>query len=237
MRRETQATAIYDNGNYLEHNKAWHMEDSPYKVSMVNSLIQENNLQFSTCADIGCGAGLVTELLAESHADRRFIGYELSSDAKNFWGQRKDLSNLSYLNQSLLDSDDSFDLVVCLDVFEHVEDCYGFLRSLRAKGRSFIFNIPLDMCVMKLITPGIKYAREEFGHIHYFNEYTAIKTLEDCGFSVIDTKLSAAYLSVPPRNIRQWFALPFRLLSTLFGKSFVSKMFGGTSLYVYARAN
>ena len=35
------------------------------------------------------------------------------------------------------------------------------------------------MNVMKLVTPGIKFARETVGHIHYFNKYTAKKTIED----------------------------------------------------------
>jgi hypothetical protein len=124
--------------------------------------------------------------------------------------------------------------VICLDVFEHVEDYYSFLKSLKNKGEKFIFNIPLDMNVTKILTSGIKYAREEVGHLHYFNQYTAIETLKDCGYNIKSTNLSVAFLKITPRNIRQAAILPIRLLSLLLGKNFAAKIFGGVSLVVYA---
>ncbi len=135
-----------------------------------------------------------------------------------------------------MELDICYDWIVCLDVIEHVEDYFGFLRSLRSTGRTFIFNIPLDMSVLKIITPGIRYAREEFGHLHYFNRYTAIRTLQDCGYTIRDAKLTVPYVATMPRRIRQWLALPFRLLALSLGKTFASKVFGGISLVVTAAA-
>lgn len=237
MENKIVPTTIYSDGKYLNNNKTWHTEDSPYKASLVRESIKRNNVCFDTCADIGCGAGLVTEILAEYYPNTKFVGYELSNDAKGFWGERKHLPNLSYTNTNLLDSDIIYDLVMCLDVFEHIEDYFGFLRALKTKGKTFIFNIPLDMNVMKIITHGIKYAREEVGHLHYFSEYSALKTLEDCGYKISYYKLSAAYLSTLPRNIRQLMILPFRLLSVAFGKSLAARIFGGISLVVYAKVD
>jgi hypothetical protein len=127
-----------------------------------------------------------------------------------------------------------YDLVICLDVFEHIEDYYSFLRSARSVGKKFIFNIPLDMNVMKVLTNGIKYARKEVGHLHYFSEYTALETLKDCGFKINDSFLSTSYLSTAPRNIRQLLVLPFRIAILALGKSFGARIFGGQSLVVYA---
>ena len=93
------------------------------------------------------------------------------------------------------------------------------------------------MNVVKVITNGIKLARTEVGHLHYFNEYTALETLKDCGFNVIDSFLSTAFLSVPPRNVRQLALLPLRLFTLIFGKSFAARIFGGQSLVVYAEIN
>ena len=89
------------------------------------------------------------------------------------------MDNLSFVVDDLVESPEQFDLVICLDVIEHVEDYFGFLRKLRGRGKYFVFNIPLDMNVMKLVTPGIRYAREEVGHLHYFNRYTALQALKD----------------------------------------------------------
>lgn len=227
-------TSIYQDGQYLRNNETWHTEDSTYKARFVIDILTKNKVDFSTCADVGCGAGLVTELLAQHYPNKVFSGYELSPDAQTFIGQRQALSNLSFKCEDFLSQTIKYDLVVCLDVFEHVEDYYSFLKALKNKGERFVFNIPLDMNVMKLLTSGIKYAREEVGHLHYFNSYTAVETLKDCGYKIKSTEFSAAFLKILPRNVRQLAVLPVRLLSVVFGKQFAAKMFGGVSLVVYA---
>jgi SAM-dependent methyltransferase len=227
---------IYSDGSYLELNKTWHQEDSPYKAKLVSKAISRNNLKFATCADLGCGAGLVTEILAKEFPTASFEGYELSDDAKEFWKSRQPLSNLVFKIANLLDSKQQFDLVVCLDVFEHVEDYFGFLRNLRPRGKWFVFNVPLDMNVMKILTPGIRFAREEVGHLHYFNHYTALRTIEDTGYKVRDWYLSPGFTGTMPRNIRQAAILPIRLLALIFGKKFTSRLLGGVSLVVTASA-
>jgi hypothetical protein len=90
------------------------------------------------------------------------------------------------------------------------------------------------MSAMKVLTSGIRYAREEVGHLHYFSQYSAIETLKDCGFIIKSSYLSVAFLKIPPRNIRQLMILPIRLCSLVFGKAFAAKVFGGISLVVYA---
>jgi SAM-dependent methyltransferase len=236
-RKMPELRSIYEDGSYLELNRSWHQEDSPYKARLVSKAISRNDIQFTSCADVGCGAGLVTELLAKEFPSSRFEGFELSNDAEKFWKERQSLDNLVFRVGDLLESKQVFDVVICLDVFEHVEDYFGFLRKLRTKGRRFIFNIPLDMNVMKIITPGIKFAREEVGHLHYFNRYTALQTVQDTGYRIHDSYLSSAYTSTMPRNIRQAAILPIRLLSLAFGKKCASTLFGGISLVVTASAD
>jgi hypothetical protein len=231
----TKAPAqLYENGEYLSKNPTWHIDDSPYKAGLVIEMIERNCLDFHTCADVGCGAGLVSELLAKHYPSKFFSGFEMASDAQEFIRSRESLKNLSYYDSNFFDFSGEFDLVVCLDVFEHVEDYFGFLRSLKRKGRKFIFNIPLDMNAMKILTQGIKYAREGSGHLHYFNRYSALESLKECGYVIKSSRLSAAFLKTPPRNIRQALVLPFRLGSVVFGKAFAACAFGGVSLVVYA---
>ena len=225
---------IYENGKYLENNGTWHTEDSPLKSQLVINTINRNKIEFLTCADVGCGAGLVIELLAKHYKTKCFSGYESSPDVKFLLNQRERLANLEFYNENFLSQHKKYELITCLDVFEHIEDCYGFLRSLKNKGDKFIFNIPLDMNVMKILSPGIKYAREEVGHLHYFNVYTALAILKDTGYSVKSANICFTFLKTKPRNIRQFAILPFRLLSMVFGKNIAAKLFGGVSLMVYA---
>lgn len=228
------STDLYKDGGYLQNNKTWHLEDSPYKTGVLIKNIEKQGICFDTCADVGCGAGLICELLAEKYPDKLFSGFEPSPDAQHLIRQRKKLTNLQFFDTNFFNAEEHFDLVICLDVFEHVEDYFGFLRSLKSRGQKFIFNIPLDMNMAKVITSGIQHAREQSGHLHYFNQYSAIETLKDCGYVIRACEISVAFLKVPPRNLRQMVILPIRLCSLILGKRFAAKMFGGVSLVVYA---
>ncbi len=225
----------YVDGNYLEKTETWHEEDSPYKAKIIEGALARTGVQFNSIADIGCGAGLVIELIAQSHPNATCAGFELSHDVQPFWQKRTPLPNLRYSHDNIMELGEKFDLITCLDVFEHVEDYFGFLRGLRNSGEYFIFNVPLDMNVMKILTSGIRHAREDAGHLHYFNPYTAKQTIIDAGYEIIEARVEAAFLKVPPRNIRQMAVLPFRIATLAFGKTFSASTFGGMSMLVTAR--
>ena len=77
------------------------------------------------------------------------------------------------------------DLVLVLDVVEHIDDVYSFLRRLRDKGSNFIFHIPLDMSCRTLLKPHVLLQqRTTVGHIHYFTEETVLWMLRDVGYEV-----------------------------------------------------
>ena len=76
---------------------------------------------------------------------------------------------------------------MAIDVFEHVEDYFGFLRKLRTKGRYKIFHIPLELSAQQVLRGSpLLDARRSVGHIHHFSKDTALATLEDCGYRVLD---------------------------------------------------
>lgn len=225
---------IYNEGTYLKRNTGWHQEDSPYKAELVAGLLE--GMQARSVLEAGCGAGEVIRILSERFPDVQFAGYDVSKDAAAFWAG-KESANLKYSCSDLLESEKQADVVLCLDVFEHVEDYMGFLKRLRSHGSYFIFNVPMDMCVMKLLSGGLRYAREEVGHLHYFNAWSAQATLSDCGYQIETARLSAAFLKVPPRNFRQALAVVPRVLAhLLLGGSLACRLLGGYSLLVTAKA-
>ncbi|MBL8037873.1 MAG: class I SAM-dependent methyltransferase [Nitrospira sp.] len=223
----------YNDGTYLRCNRQWHQEDSPYKAGLVMEMVRRIGLNFRTCVDVGCGAGLVTSVLAKTFREKQFYGFDISKDAARFWSGNS-TDNLTYSMQSIFDVDEDFDLVLCLDVFEHVDDYVGFLRQLRRRGSKFIFNIPLDMSAVKLLTGGLRFVREEVGHLHYFNAYTAVETLKYAGYEIEDSFLSAKFRRTMPRNIRQAIMLAPRMLTSLLGDRLSALLTGGYSLVVSA---
>ena len=225
---------IYNEGTYLKHNANWHQEDSPYKAKLIIELLDK--LPVKSILEVGCGAGEVIKIMSSRFPEKQFYGYDISPDAATFWAG-KESSNLSFSCTNLIESEKNVDLVLCLDVFEHIDDYMGFLRKLKSHGTCFIFNVPMDMCVMKLLTKGLKYAREEVGHLHYFNEWSAKATLADCGYQIEVAKLSPAFLNAPPRNLRQSLvAVPRIVAHFLLGSRLACNLLGGYSLIVRAKA-
>ncbi|MDX9745689.1 MAG: hypothetical protein WCX84_00020 [Syntrophales bacterium] len=94
-----------------------------------------------------------------------------------------------------------FDIVMAIDVFEHVEDCFGFLRKLKEKAEYKIFHIPLDLSVQTVLRSfPIIHGRKSVGHIHYFTKETALETLKDTGYLIIDYFYTGGSLELPNRG-------------------------------------
>lgn len=179
---------VYQDGTYLTNNPTWHEKDSPWKAKQIRKILRRNNIKLSSVCEIGCGAGEILNCLTNEYGPEvTFTGYEISPQAYDIC-RKKEKSNLRFLLSDLLaEHDTAFDVVAALDVFEHVEDYFGFLRKLRTKGHYKIFHIPLDLSVQSVLrnSPILK-ARASVGHIQYFTKDTALATLHDTGYVIVD---------------------------------------------------
>jgi hypothetical protein len=140
----------YLDGTYLKNNSTWHIEDSPWKAGEIEKAMTKNNIKAKYIAEIGCGGGEILKQLSTKYPEIHFTGYELSKDAFNFCLSRSS-KNLKYFNMDIEDHDNVFDVLLCIDVFEHVEDYMGFLKKIRMKAEYKIFHIPLDISVVSII--------------------------------------------------------------------------------------
>src|ERR1700733_9736753 len=117
---------MYNDGGYLSKNPSWHENDATWKASQVLSLLSDWDLRPQSIVDIGCGTGGVLEAMAGALNGTRLVGYDLSSQAIDLVS-RSDQIDLRVGTPE--DVRDHYDLLLSLDVFEHVEDYIGFLRS------------------------------------------------------------------------------------------------------------
>ena len=138
---------IYTNGEYLDKNPLWHTDESPFKVKQILRMLQKNRLHPTTICEVGCGAGEVLRLL-QGKMDKasRFWGYDISPQAIKMCESRAN-EKLQFKLADISQEDAFFDLILVLDVFEHVEDYFGFLDGIRPKSDLKIFHIPLDLSV------------------------------------------------------------------------------------------
>jgi len=232
-----QDTDIYKDGTYLRQNPSWHEEDSRWKAKQIAKLLKQNNIVPSTICEIGCGAGEILNCLAIDYfGGTEFFGYDISPQAFEIC-TTKEKRNLHFFLEDPLDDDElAFDVAMAIDVFEHVEDYLGFLRKLKKLGTYKIFHIPLDLSVQTVLRGSpIMNARMSTGHIHYFTKETALATLDDAGYELVDHFYTSGSLDL--RN-RGWKAnllkLP-RRMSFSIHEDFTARVLGGFSLMVLAK--
>jgi hypothetical protein len=180
--------SIYTNGTYLRVNPTWHSEDSAWKARQIMKMLDRNKRCVPrTVCEVGCGAGQVlVELQTRLPKPTFFSGYAISSDAfKMCLPKANQFINFTLLNFSEFKGE-PFDLLLALDVVEHVSDYWGFLRDLRDKAHYLLFHIPLELTVHSLIRGVLMLNRKTYGHLHHFTKDTALATFQDCGYKVLD---------------------------------------------------
>jgi len=227
---------IYEDGTYLDNNPSWHEEDSQWKAQHINYIMMKNSLCPKKICEVGCGAGEILNQLSELYVNCEFIGYEISPQAFELCNA-KSKPNLTFRLEDILKDDNAhFDIVMAIDVFEHVEDYWGFLRKLREKAEYKIFHIPLDLSVQTVFrsSPILK-CRKSVGHIHYFTKEIALETLKDTGYSIIDYFYTASSLELSNFGWKaNLLKLPRKLIFSL-NHDFAVRLLGGYSLMVLAK--
>jgi SAM-dependent methyltransferase len=225
---------MYIQGKYLENNLTWHVEDSPWKAKQIIKVIEKNNLQVKSIAEIGCGAGeILNQLYLQMPSHVSFVGYDISPQAIELCQSRKKERLQFYLKDILQENNSYFDIVLAIDVFEHIEDYFGFLRALHKKGKYKIFHIPLEMSAQVILRGyPLMQSRQKLGHLHYFSKETALATLQDTGYQIVDYFYTTGGLDLPARSFKTFLAkLPRKILYTI-DRDIAARLLGGFSLMV-----
>jgi SAM-dependent methyltransferase len=226
---------IYSDGVYRENNPGWHSGDSQWKAELIAAILAKNSVEFTSCVEVGCGAGQVLAHLERYMPGKRFSGYDVSPDAAALW-QSPQTSPVAYYLEDFTTTNQTCDLLLLIDVFEHVEDYLGFLRKLAGRARWFVFHIPLEMHVSALLRDRHLNARQQVGHLHYFSRATALATLRDTGYKIVDDTLTHLWReSAEGRRAMTKYTNVARACIQAISPSLASKLLGGYSLLVLGR--
>lgn len=145
-------TDMYSSGEYARKQPGFHVEDAPWKARHIRAMLEKHGLHPARVVDIGCGAGaILKELQAALSPDTVFEGYDIAPEGIGLARQHENERLHFFCDDIAAIPDGGFDLVLCIDVFEHIEDYLGFLRILRDKGTYKLFHIPLDMTVLSVL--------------------------------------------------------------------------------------
>jgi hypothetical protein len=225
------AASIYSDGTYLSAHSTWHVEDSPWKAKQIHTILSRNGIAPNTICEVGCGAGEILKQLSLKMPDARYFGYEMSRQAFSLC-QTRASEKLQYFLKNVLDEEVHFDVLLCIDVFEHVEDYMGFIKALRAKATYKVFHIPLDISVLSVLRNSMLEQRQCAGHLHYFTPATAMATLKDSGYKIIDSFYTPAFDDLPSKTTKARLARIPRKLLFAASPDLMIKLLGGCSLLV-----
>lgn len=225
----------YLNKEYLETNPGWHKDDSEWKSEQIIKLLKKNKITLSDLCEVGCGAGEVLSCLYKKDISKIADGYDVSPSAIEIC-KLKETGNLKYFLKDISEIKKNYDCLLCIDVFEHVEDYIGFVRSLKPLANYKVFHIPLDISIGSIVFDWMTYARKSVGHLHYFTTETALQTLEEVDIEVLDYFYTAPFLiNNKKKSLKGHIINNLRRFLFLLSPAFLSKTLGGCSLIVLAR--
>ncbi|WP_242343904.1 class I SAM-dependent methyltransferase [Anaeromyxobacter terrae] len=223
----------YASGRYLAGHPGWHVEDSEWKASQVLEALRRNRIAPRSVAEVGCGAGeILRRLQLQMPPETRFVGFDVSPDAIALCQQRANDRLQFILGQAACHSGE-FDVLLMIDVIEHVEDYFGFLRELRPKARTKIAHLPLDMSAHGVLRRVPATSRRNDHHLHYFMKDTALAAFADCGYRVIDWFYTPK-AKLPARQWRTAISNRIRRAGFVFAPDLVVRALGGYGLIVVA---
>jgi 2-polyprenyl-6-hydroxyphenyl methylase / 3-demethylubiquinone-9 3-methyltransferase len=114
----------------------------PARLDYIQRQLMGRSLKGLSVLDVGCGAGIMSEALAQKGATVTGIdaSAELIAAAKT---HGKNIPNLTYQNKTVEQVKEKFDLVMALEVVEHVNAPAEFVKNCVArlnKGGLLIFS-------------------------------------------------------------------------------------------------
>lgn len=229
---------FYLKGQYFKNNPTWDASDTDWKFHKFADKIRAHlPPKDGEILEVGCGSGALLKKLASDMPQHSFQGWDIAPDAKRFWGH--DRPNLNFEVGDILETNLSkkADIILLIDVLEHLADPGTFLEKLKGKGKLIAVHLPLDMTLVNLIfDKRLVHLRDSIGHIHYYTKAIAEKLLQESGYDVILSEYSHAWKDSPNLRPMGRIARIFRWALSQISPTLNAKLLGGETLILIARS-
>jgi SAM-dependent methyltransferase len=228
-------TARYLGAAYLQSNPSWDCEDSPWKAGKVREILAANSIQPRSMVDVGCGAGTVLAELQKTYPQANLAGFDIAPDAERFWKQPRATGIALTVGDFTATATATVDVLLALDVLEHLQDPFAFLSRIRGRAGHYVFHFPLDLSAISVLREKpLLHVRDKVGHVHYFTRSLALALLMDCGYRIVDARYTNAAFSAPQRSLKTWLASLPRRMARMIDPDWGVRVFGGETLMVLA---
>ena len=233
----TSSNEIYTSGAYFRNNPDWGVHDSEWKAGIIKQLLQDNRIIPNDIIEVGCGAGAILNCLTNYYPNASLKGYDISPQAIELAKTREteklrffneDFTRLEYIHTNLL---------MLIDVFEHLDNFYDMLRHIKTASDYFVFHIPLDLSCRTILKPHVLLQqRESVGHIHYFSKEMVEWMLKDTGYEMVQWIYTKPMVDIkPPDTMKRRIRKILRNASFNINKDISAKLWGSYSMMILAK--
>ena len=227
---------IYRNGDYLRRNPDWHVGESSWKAMQISKMLLQHDIQPRSVCEVGCGAGeVLKQLQFRLSKDCILCGYDISPQAFALSSSRANDRLTFKLMDISQETSSNYDLMLVLDVLEHVEDYFTLLRTIRGKAKHTLFHVPLDLSVQTILRrEGLLKRRDLHAHLHYFTKEIILQLLQENAYKVVDYFYTPRSIDLGAGWTQALLRVP-RAIGFLLTQDLCVRVLGGYSLMVLAR--
>lgn len=226
----------YTGSAYHEANPTWDAEDSPWKADRVHEILETHRIPSATIAEIGCGAGGVLAHLRSLLPDAEMYGFDIAPALVPFWQQHAHKRITFELGDFMAINERRYQVVLLLDLLEHLSNPFEFLTGIRSAGDHFVCHFPLDLSAFSVLREKpLLDVKQRVGHLHFFTKGLALALMAECGYTVLDWAYTGATFTVPRRTWKTRVASAMRRIAYVASKDLGVRLLGGETLIVLAR--
>lgn len=229
-------TNTFVSGEYLEKVPAWHTDDSIWKANCVRQMLQRNNLLPRVVGEIGCGTGeVLRQLQLRMDSQCHFIGYDIAPQAIELSRSRHNDRLHCRLADICKEPNAHFDLLLILDVLEHQENYFSFLRRTKSLAPYKIFHSVLDLSAQAVLRKeNLSRRRQLTDDLHFFTKEIFLQSLRDENYEILDWFFVPRSFHRASGLVRRILQLP-RSICFAVAPDFAVRLLGGYSLFVLAK--
>ncbi|RXJ69000.1 hypothetical protein CRV08_06095 [Halarcobacter ebronensis] len=182
----------FNEDTYIKHNSTLALEDVEYKFSYIKDLLDNLIIKKEEISilDVGGGGGFLGKKVAEYFFSK---GYNIKFSALDVSGKMLEIQkkNNSFIQSTYncyledLPNNKSFDLVLMIDVIEHIKDREYASKKISKISDYALYNIPIEVNAFDILkniymkNGYYKMQNETLGHVHFFSYFSAKKHFSD----------------------------------------------------------
>ncbi len=136
----------------------------------------------TSIADIGCGVGNKTTMMARYFKKAKVVGYDFSKEGIEAAKKYHKIKNVSFATKDITkeeENKENFDLITAFDVLEHIEDWKGLTRKLaKVNNKYMLISSPIGR---------MRPYEVHIGHVRNFKRKEIETFMESEGYKTVNT--------------------------------------------------